>query len=119
MVAVQNMVMQVTLLHLENCPHHGTTRTRLIEALAACGLPDAPLHEKQVTEVEAAAQPDFAGSPTILVDGTDLFPHVTVGGSACRLYRTPAGLQGTPALQDLIHALTERINHPSDQHPGR
>jgi hypothetical protein len=54
----------------------------------------------------------FRGSPTLLVDGRDLFddPTTTVGLS-CRLYATPDGLAGTPALDQVIDALALRASH--------
>lgn len=48
----------------------------------------------------------FAGSPTILLNGEDLFP----GGEetselACRVYATPTGLAGLPTTKQIISAV--------------
>ncbi|MFP3466880.1 hypothetical protein [Leifsonia sp. SIMBA_070] len=55
---------------------------------------------------EQAALVPFAGSPTITVDGEDLFP--SDGGTsdlACRIYYTPDGLAGLPTVDQLIEAI--------------
>ena len=62
--------------------------------------------------VEEAMAAGFAGSPTILIDGRDLFPQSTewTGGLACRLYRTAAGSVGVPPVEDIMGALSERVD---------
>lgn len=48
----------------------------------------------------------FAGSPTITIDGKDVFP--ADGGSAelaCRLYLTPDGLAGLPTVDQLMDGM--------------
>ena len=58
-----------------------------------------------------------AGSPTILVDGRDLFPRSTEwsGGLACRLCRTPAGSVGVPGVEDIMTALMEGVINDDDE----
>ena len=53
----------------------------------------------------------FAGSPTILVDGRDLFPQSVegTGGLACRVYWTPGDPAGTPRVEDIMGALSDRV----------
>ena len=57
------------------------------------------------TDADAEAL-GFSGSPTILVDGIDLFrqPDALVGLS-CRLYRTAQGPTGAPSIEQLTTAL--------------
>lgn len=57
------------------------------------------------TDAEAA-QLDFTGSPTILIDGRDAFldPDAVVGLS-CRLYRSAEGASGAPSVEQLTAAL--------------
>jgi len=48
----------------------------------------------------------FHGSPSILVDGVDLFAEPGAGvGLSCRVYRTPEGLSGAPTVEQLRAAL--------------
>lgn len=59
-----------------------------------------------ITSQEQAPDRRFSDSPTILFDGIDPFavPQAPVG-VACRLYTTPYGARGIPALRDLRQAL--------------
>ena len=49
------------------------------------------------------------GSPTIRVDGEDLFPVPERAGYAlgCRMYATPEGLRGSPTTEMLREALAK------------
>lgn len=48
----------------------------------------------------------FAGSPTITVNGTDIFPTgAPADDLACRIYATPSGLAGLPTLNQITEAL--------------
>jgi hypothetical protein len=60
-----------------------------------------------VTSPGEAATAGFAGSPTLLVDGHDLFPGTALTTQlACRVYPTPDGLSGAPTAEALIAALS-------------
>jgi hypothetical protein len=59
--------------------------------------------------VKEATLVPFSGSPTILMDGADLFP----GGErtsqlACRVYATPSGLSGMPTTEQIVEAMDAR-----------
>jgi hypothetical protein len=92
----------VRLLYFDDCPNWRVAEARLKEAVAGVGGdPDAVTYQ-QVTTVEQAEAVGFRGSPTILIDGIDHF----VGsddpvGLACRLYRTDAGPQPAPTVEQL------------------
>jgi hypothetical protein len=59
-----------------------------------------------LTSVEDAARVPFAGSPTILLDGQDLFPAAErTSALACRLYSTPTGPAGLPSTDQIIDAI--------------
>jgi hypothetical protein len=48
----------------------------------------------------------FHGSPSILVDGIDVFAGPDAGvGLSCRVYRTPDGPAGAPTIEQLRAAL--------------
>lgn len=59
------------------------------------------------TEGEAASRA-FGGSPTIIVDGEDLFPGTRTRDLACRVYFTERGITGLPSVQQLEEALQQR-----------
>lgn len=98
--------MKIELLYFDGCPNWRVTRERLTEALAQLSRDDAPELVEVLTDEQAAAL-SFAGSPTVLIDGADPFPH-TGGphGLACRVYPTPAGLAGSPTTDQLAAAIT-------------
>lgn len=57
-----------------------------------------------------AAQTPFAGSPTITINGADVFPSDgRTSDLACRVYATPHGLKGTPTTEQITAALRDQI----------
>jgi hypothetical protein len=53
----------------------------------------------------------FAGSPTILLNGTDPFDEPSGEyGLACRVYRTPEGPAGSPTTDQLRDALSAYLD---------
>jgi len=96
--------MDVELLVIADCPHASPVLRLVREALADLGLAGV---QPRVTVVSNAAEPGFAGSPTILIDGTDPFaPPVPVSGLACRVYSGPSGL---PSPASMRAALAEAM----------
>lgn len=96
--------MRIELLHVPDCPNVDRTRARLREALAAVGV-DASVTEIEVATVASATASGMGGSPTILIDGVDVFPSSLAPSLSCRLFRTPQGLQGAPTVAQLVEAL--------------
>ncbi|WP_214465558.1 thioredoxin family protein [Microbacterium flavescens] len=98
--------MNIEVLHIEDCPSWIETGSRLREALDATGFSETTITYRLLGTSADAAQVPFAGSPTITVDGQDLFLS---GGRtvdlACRVYLTPTGLAGLPTTEQLIAAI--------------
>ncbi len=91
--------MDVTLLYFDGCPGWSTLDRRLRALSGEFGY--EVTHER-IETAEAAEQAHFIGSPTVLVDGRDPFARGDEPpGLACRLYETPAGLAGSPTLDQL------------------
>jgi hypothetical protein len=93
--------MQITLQYFDDCPNWRVADERLRAALDAVGRSD-PIDYVRVVTDEDAERLQFRGSPTILIDGRDPFgvPGSAVG-LACRIYRTPSGLAGSPTVEQL------------------
>ena len=92
-------MMHVTLMYADGCPNWEITdqRLRLLKYELRYTLEYA-----KVESPEQSQPVDFLGSPTVLVDGTDPFTNGdNPTGPACRVYATPAGLQGSPTLEQL------------------
>ncbi|WP_434317750.1 hypothetical protein [Leifsonia sp. P73] len=97
--------MRVEVLHIQECPSWREADARLEVALAEAGI-DAAVEYRLLEDPADLAATVFAGSPTIVVDGADLFPAAEqIRELACRVYATPAGLRGMPDTAQLVAAL--------------
>ncbi|HEY6416931.1 MAG TPA: organomercurial lyase [Acidimicrobiales bacterium] len=73
------------------------------------------MSERVIADDAQAATAAMSGSPTILVDGVDLFPaEVAVPSVSCRLYPSQAGTEGAPTVDALIDALAKRRFRPAN-----
>lgn len=101
--------MRVTLQYFDGCPSWQLADQRLRQALAESGHPEAAIDYQKVETPEGAERLGFTGSPTVLIDGRDPFAVPgTAAGLACRVYRTPDGLAGSPTLGQLTEALSRQ-----------
>ena len=96
----------IELLHIADCPNSGEALFRLQRAVKKI-LPSATaIRDTLIDSAETAAKVLFAGSPTILVDGVDLFPtDGRTSDLACRIYLTPNGMAGVPTQEQIEAAL--------------
>ena len=104
--------MDVRLLYFDGCPNWRETEDRLRTAMQLVGLDSDQLVLRQVPTARDAEQEQFHGSPTVRLDGVDVFavPDAPVGLS-CRLFATPEGLQGAPLLEQLVQVLQRSPQH--------
>ncbi len=92
--------MDIALLYFDGCPYWKVADERLV-AIAA-ERPDITVTHHLVESVEEAERLGFHGSPSILVDGIDVFAAADVGiGLSCRVYQTPDGPAGAPTVEQL------------------
>lgn len=98
--------MELEVLHIEDCPNWREAGGRAARALAKIGRPDVPVTYRLLRTPDEAARTAFAGSPTLALDGADLFPSDgrTVD-LACRVYVTSNGLAGLPTEDQIANAL--------------
>lgn len=96
----------MTLLYFEDCPNW-LVADKHLQTLAAEDS-RITVERRIVDTIEDAEATRFRGSPSVIVDGVDLFadPDAPVGLS-CRIYQTPDGLAGSPTLQQLRAAMTD------------
>ena len=98
--------MKVELLCIDECPNSEATGERLRAALSELDRPDV---EVVLTVIDAPSETRgtaFAGSPTISVNGVDIFPGAPpVSDLSCRIYQTPQGLAGLPTVDQIKSAL--------------
>lgn len=96
--------MDITLLYFTDCPNWKIADERLRTLAEERG--DLTITHLLVESPEEAECVKFRGSPSIQVDGDDLFAELgsSVGWS-CRRYPTPDGYAGAPTLEQLRAAL--------------
>lgn len=100
--------MDIVLLYFDGCPNWMVADERL--AVIAAERPDVSVTRRLVETVEEAERVGFHGSPSILVDGVDVFADAGAGvGLSCRVYRTPEGLAGAPTLEQLRAAVAAAV----------
>jgi hypothetical protein len=106
---VHHQIVQVSVLYFASCPNWQETGRRVRAALDQAGYTGTAVTFVPVESLGQAAAVVLRGSPTITVDGEDLFPaRLPPVGLNCRLYPTTNGPAGVPDLIDLIAALRER-----------
>jgi hypothetical protein len=101
--------MKVEILYFDGCPTYLEAEKTLREVVAEEGV-DAEIKLVAINSDEEAQRVTFPGSPTIKVDGEDLFPlpereEYALG---CRMYATPEGLRGAPTAEMLSEALAKK-----------
>lgn len=99
--------MRAEILYFQGCPTYVAAEKAVREVLAEQGI-EALVELVAVNSDEEAQRLRFPGSPTIRVNGEDLFPVPERGEYAlgCRMYATPEGLKGSPTAKMLKEALT-------------
>jgi hypothetical protein len=98
--------MEIELLYFDGCPSYRTAEKILREALGKEGM-EVDVELVAVNSDEEARRLRFPGSPTIRVDGQDLFSVAEREdwSLGCRVYATPEGLKGSPTVEMLREAL--------------
>jgi hypothetical protein len=98
--------MKIEILHFDNCPTYRATENTLRHMLAEEGI-EADIELVAVNSDEETRRLRFPGSPTVRVDGCDLFPTPECEDwrLVCQVYATPEGLIGSPTAQMLKVAL--------------
>ena len=98
--------MEIKLLYFDGCPSYRTAEKILREVLAKEGM-EADVELVAVNSDEEARKIRFPGSPTIRLDGQDLFPVAEREdwSLGCRVYATPEGLKGSPTAEMLRETL--------------
>jgi hypothetical protein len=98
--------LKIELLYFEGCP--GSTKV--------LGILERVITEEGLAVEISPLTPGpegwsgFPGSPTILVDGEDLFPaeRHDARAAACRIYATPEGPKSHPTAAMVREALVKR-----------
>ena len=97
--------MEIVLQYFNGCPNWEVLDQRLAEVVN--DRSDVRVIRQLFETPEDAVRLGFHGSPTVLVDGIDPFADErTHVGLACRMFRTPAGIAGSPTVEQLREAIS-------------
>jgi hypothetical protein len=101
----------IELLWWAGCPSYDDALADLRAAVGELGRDPAEVVSREVHTSDEADATRFVGSPTIRVDGRDLFPpHDEPTGLTCRVYRRRDGRHSpTPDPDDLRDALRSAL----------
>jgi len=92
----------VEILHVPGCPNLAPMLARLRE------VTDLPVAVREISTASEAAAAGMSGSPTLLVNGADVFPNPgqATFGLACRVYRDEHGsVAPVPSVAQLRQVL--------------
>ena len=96
---------RITLLYFEGCPSWKPALENLQKVVETGKIP-VEIELLKIEDAEQAQKEKFLGSPSIQVDGIDLWPQEqNTYRISCRLYQTPAGLQSSPTIEMLRQRL--------------
>jgi hypothetical protein len=104
--------MRLEPLYFKGCPGCRKAELALRTSLSELGTPEG-IEMVAVNTDEEAERLRFPGSPTIRVEGRDLFPE-GIGPRpswhlGCRVYRTPAGLKDHPSVDMILERLPRAV----------
>ena len=95
----------IELIYERSCPNVEAARALISTACAELGRA-AHWQEWEVSDPLLPAHARGFGSPTILINGTDVAGQSAGVTDCCRVYPAEQGVQGVPALEDVMQALT-------------
>ncbi|GEL19205.1 hypothetical protein [Pseudonocardia asaccharolytica] len=98
-------MLELTVLTVPDCPNEAVLRERLTQALT--GRPAVSITHHLIGNEADAARLEMHGSPTLLINGVDVFaPPNTPASLSCRLYHDETGpTGGAPSVTALREAL--------------
>lgn len=98
------MALQVDILYTKDCADWQTLADMAAQAVSELGL-EVEMGTWLVETDKQAIEWGFSGSPSIFVNGQDLFPSDVPDGLTLRSYKTEEGLLPYPTYAQLVAAL--------------
>jgi hypothetical protein len=106
----------VTLLYFDDCPNWQIADQHLRALADEIGF---AIERVEVTTPDQAERLRFRGSPSMHIDGVDLFADADAPvGLSCRIYQTPEGSAGSPTADQLRAALAHTSAPPTGRRLG-
>lgn len=98
---------KITLLYFDGCPSWQSALKNLQTVIETEKIM-AEINLVKIESPEQAQQEKFLGSPSIRVNGIDLWPEERDKYTlSCRVYNTPIGIKGSPTVEMLRKRLCE------------
>lgn len=108
---MENEIRLLELFYFDACPSWKESLRNLRGILKEMNIADEVKLVKVETHEDAISH-QFPGSPTIKINGHDLFPtrqeNYALG---CRVYKTPNGFKGSPTKEMIREKLSQIVNH--------
>ncbi|CAG0987261.1 hypothetical protein ANAEL_02091 [Anaerolineales bacterium] len=102
--------MKIELLYFDGCPSWQTAFENLKRALQVERISD-PIQVIEIVNAEQASQEKFLGSPSVRIDGRDLWYEQRENYSlSCRVYTTPEGVKGSPTVEMLRFKIQSAVS---------
>ncbi len=93
--------MDIKLVYFDGCPSWQTALENLKQALLS-GQISNPVSLVKIEDNEQAQREKFLGSPSIWIDGRDLWTEEReIYSLSCRVYAAPEGVEGFPSVEML------------------
>lgn len=109
MKKISNKVIQIRLLYFDGCPSWQPALENLHKVIETEKI-RAEISLVKIETPAQAQQERFLGSPSLQVNGVDLWPEERNNYDLnCRVYKTAAGLRGSPSIEMLRKQLREII----------
>lgn len=96
----------IELIYEQSCPNVDAARAVISSACAKLGR-SANWQEWEVSDPQLPAHARGFGSPTILINGTDVAGQPAGVTDCCRVYPGEQGVQGVPPLEQIVRSLTK------------
>ena len=108
-------MLKVELLYFDGCPNWPAGLANLKSALQDADL-DAQVQLVKIEDVVRAKRERFLGSPSIRVEGADLWPEERDEYFLeCRVYQTPQGMKGSPTVEMIRQKLANVLSHKAGE----
>lgn len=105
--------MEVSLAVVPQCPHQATAEALLKQALVDIGAGDMSVQTIMISDGGTADRLRFCGSPSFMINGRDVLATAGPPALSCRIYQTPNGPSGLPAIADLRQGLKRALDASS------
>jgi len=104
---METKINNIELMFFEGCPSWKEAHQHLVDILKSQGI-NIEIILRNIETNKEAVKYQFPGSPTIKVNGNDIFPtNQTNYSLSCRVYETSQGFKGSPTTDMINKKLLE------------